>query len=310
MSETYLVTGGAGFIGSHTARRLLDAGNEVVVADSLLTGDRDNVPEGATFVEMDLADESLYSKLDGVKPKAIIHLAGQSSGEISFESPSKDLDINTRATILLGEWARKQGCNRILFSSSVSVYGDGKAPGAAMSEEDDPSPKSFYGCSKLASEHYLKVFQSEYGINGTSFRLFNVYGPGQNMKNMKQGMVSIYLSFVLFQESLLVKGAMDRYRDLVYVSDVVDILVGSIDDERSFGGVFNVGTGRKTTVGELVQRILEATGKPDFPVEEGEGTPGDSFGSLADVSHVKDALGWEAEVSLDRGLQEMVAACR
>jgi UDP-glucose 4-epimerase len=310
MGDTYLVTGGAGFIGSHTAKRLLEQGHRVVVADNLLTGDRENVPDRAEFVLIDLADADEYARLNDVRPRAVIHLAGQSSGEISHESPTNDLAINTRATILVGNWARKQGCGRIIFSSSVSVYGDGRVPGEAMSEDDPPFPKSFYGCSKLASEYYLKVFQSSYGINCTSFRLFNVYGPGQNMRNMKQGMVSIYLSFVLNHDSLLVKGSMDRYRDLVYVSDVVDILVGSIDDEHSFGGVFNVGTGRKTTVRELVDLILETTGKLDFPVEQGEGTPGDSFGSVADISYVTKKLGWEPRVSLRKGLKAMVEACR
>ncbi len=310
MSDTYLVTGGAGFIGSHTAKRLLDAGHRVVVADNLLTGDKENVPEGAEFMLIDLAERDEYILLDDVKPKAIIHLAGQSSGEISHENPTNDLAINTRATILMGEWACRQGCDRLIYSSSVSVYGDGAAPGAPMSEDDPPAPRSFYGCGKLASEHYLKVFQSSYGINCTSFRLFNVYGPGQNMRNMKQGMVSIYLSYVLYRDSLLVKGSMDRYRDLVYISDVVDILVGSIGDERSFGGAFNVGTGRKTTVRELVSLILKVAGKPDFPMEQGEGTPGDSFGSVANVSCAKGKLGWEAKVSLEDGLREMVEACR
>jgi UDP-glucose 4-epimerase len=309
MSDTYLVTGGAGFIGSHTAKRLLDAGHRVVVADNLLTGARENVPGGAEFILIDLADADEYGRLSDVKPKAIIHLAGQSSGEISHENPTNDLAINTRATILMGNWARKVGCDRLIYSSSTSVYGDGASPGCYMSEDDAPAPKSFYGCGKLASEHYLKVFQSSYGINCTSFRLFNVYGPGQNMQNMKQGMVSIYLSYVLYRDSLLVKGSMDRYRDLVYVSDVVDILVDSIDNEHSFDGIFNVGTGMKTTVRELVNLIRKVTGKPDFPVEEGEGTPGDTFGSVADVSYVKAKLGWKAKVPLEDGLREMVRAC-
>ena len=305
MAGKFLVTGGAGFIGSNLARRLIDGGHEVVVADNLLTGSMENMPHNARFVYLDLANENHYYKLDGFKPDAILHLAGQSSGQISHESPINDLDINTKGTILLGNWAIRQNCKRLIFASSVSVYGDGVAPGKAMTEKDPPQPKSFYGCSKLASEYYLHVFNQSCGLNTTSFRLFNVYGPGQNMKNMKQGMVSIYLSYILFHQSLLVKGSLNRYRDFIYVSDVVDLVVNSIDDERTFDSFFNVGTGRKTHIHELIDKMLSIVDKPDFPVEEADGTPGDTFGSLADVSYVKEKLNWEAKMSLDEGLAEI-----
>jgi len=306
MASNFLVTGGAGFIGFKLAKRLLQYGHEVVIVDNLITGSMDNVPEGAKFVYMDLANENHYYKLDWFHPDAIIHLAGQSSGETSHESPINDLDINTKATILLGNWALNQKCKRLIFASSVSVYGDGVTPGEAMSEKDPPQPKSFYGCSKLASEYYLHVFNQSYGLNTTSFRFFNVYGAGQNMKNMKQGMVSIYLSYILFHRSLLVKGPLERYRDFVYVSDVVDLLVNSIEDQRTYDGIFNVGSGRKTYIRGLIDKMLSIVNKPGFPIEEAAGTPGDTFGSLADVSHIKERLNWEAKVSLEVGLEEMV----
>jgi UDP-glucose 4-epimerase len=126
------------------------------------------------------------------------------------------------------------------------------------------------------------------------------------MQNMKQGMVSIYLYYVLFRESLLVKGSLERYRDLVYVSDVVNLMVNSIDDKRTFNDVFNVGTGKKTLIKDLIALILKTIGKPNFPVEVGQSTPGDTFGSLADVSYIKEVLNWEARVSLEQGMTEMV----
>ena len=306
MAEKYLVTGGAGFIGSHVAKRLLDEGHEVIIADNLLTGYIANVPKGARFIYIDLANENHYYKLSGLYPKAILHFAGQSSAEISHESPVNDLDINTKATILLGNWARKQNCSRMIFASSVSVYGDGITPGKPMSEKDHPRPKSFYGCSKLSSEYYLRVFNQSYEINTTSLRLFNVYGPGQNIENMKQGMVSIYLSFALFHDEMIVKGSLDRFRDLIYISDLVDAIIEIIDDERTFDKIFNIGTGEKVIVRDLIDLILETTGKTDFPVVESEGTPGDTFGSVADVSYIRETTAWRAKVFPEQGIRKMV----
>ncbi|MGL1862855.1 MAG: NAD-dependent epimerase/dehydratase family protein [Pseudodesulfovibrio sp.] len=306
MGETYLVTGGAGFIGSHVSKRLLEEGHRVFVADCLLTGSEDNLPKGVEFINIDLSDESQYQDMQGIKPTAVLHLAGQSSGEISFESPARDLDINTRATLLLAQWTLDAGCNRFLYASSVSVYGDGQY-GVPMSETTPTSPKSFYSCSKLASEQSLRVFGQTYGLDWTAFRLFNVFGPGQNMDNMKQGMVSIYLSYVLFRDQLEIKGDFSRFRDFVHVSDVVDLLMSCLHDDRSREQVFNVGTGRKITVAELVKLVLEVCGKPDFPVKELPGTPGDAFGSLADISKVQKIMGWSPKMSLEEGLRQMVA---
>lgn len=305
MAVQYLVTGGAGFIGSHIAKRLLEEGNEVVVADNLLTGSMENVPAGAEFIYIDLANDNHYYRLDRFKPKAVLHLAGQSSGEISFESPINDMDINTKATILLCNWSLKQGCKRILYASSVSVYGNG-INGRPMAESDMPMPLSFYGCSKLASEKYLSVFGSSYGLKTTAFRIFNTYGPGQNMANMKQGMASIYLSYILNRNRLQVKGSLERFRDFIYIDDVVDMWVGSIDDKRTFNKVLNQGTGTKTTVRELIDILLAETNKPDFPVEEIEGTPGDVFGSVADMSYVSRQLKWEPKTPLREGIKKMV----
>lgn len=305
MADVYLVTGAAGFIASHVVKRLLAKGHEVWAVDSMLTGREDNINPGAKFIYLDLANIHQYYKLDRCKPKAILHLAGQSSAEISHESPVNDMNINALSTLLLGQWAQRQGCQRIIFASSVSVYGDGLECGRPMTESDPPMPRSFYGCSKLASEYYLKVFQNE-GVNTTSLRLFNVYGPGQNMCNMKQGMVSIYLSFILKAKELIIKGSLDRFRDFVYVDDVVDAFVNYVDDVNTYGKIFNVGTGRKTHVRELVEFLLAKTGKPEFPVVVAGGTAGDTFGSVSDPSLFRNACGWQAATSLEEGITRMV----
>lgn len=305
MAETYLVTGGAGFIGSHIARRLVENGHRVIVVDNILTGNKDNIPSGCKFIYIDLANANHYYKLNGIKPTAVLHIAGQSSGEISFESPINDLEINTKATILLAKWAHSVGCERFLYASSVSVYGDG-ANNMPMAECGEVLPLSFYGCSKLASENYLTVFSKSFNMKTTCFRLFNVYGPGQNMDNMKQGMVSIYLSYILNMDKLEVKGSMERFRDFIYISDVVDMWVNSINNPQTYNKIFNLGTGYKTTVKYLIDCLLELTGKPDFEVVEITGTPGDSSGSLANMTYLENELGWKPQVSLKNGLKKMI----
>jgi UDP-glucose 4-epimerase len=298
-----MVTGGAGFIGSHIAKKLIKDGYRVIVVDNLLTGYRRNVPQDSDFIYMDLANEGHYYKLKHIRPKAILHLAGQSSGEISFESPTNDLDINTRATILLARWAVSVGCKRFLYASSVSVYGNG-VNNMPMAEKGETLPVSFYGCSKLASERYLNILSDAYDLKTTCFRMFNVYGPGQDLKNMKQGMVSIYLSYLLTRNKLIVKGPLERFRDFIYITDVGDMWTESIEDPQTYNKIFNQGSGVKTTVRSLIEHLRNVVGKPKFPVKETRGTPGDSFGSVADMTYVKSQLKWQPKVNLKKGLEK------
>ena len=200
--KSALVTGGAGFIGSHLARRLpLREGWGVEIVDNLSTGYRENVPGDATFIELDLSRNDLHQHLPAKRYDAVFHLAAQSSGEISFDDPSYDLRTNCQSTVLLLGWCKANGTTRFLYTSSMSIYGDQAVQ--PVPETAIPVPKSFYGIGKLASEAYTHVY-GEFGIHSTSLRLFNVYGPGQNLANMRQGMVSIFLAYILKQE-LIVK---------------------------------------------------------------------------------------------------------
>lgn len=302
-TRTALVTGGAGFIGSHLARRLLNTGWKVCVVDNLSTGHIDNVPAGAEFLELDLSFGSSFAHLPrGID--VVFHLAAQSSGEVSFAWPDDDLRTNTRATLLLLDWCRKQGVPRFVYASSMAVYGDGIH--LPVHEDQCPAPKSFYGSNKLASEHYLRIFQS-LGVHSTALRLFNVYGPGQNMANLKQGMVSIFLAYVVRNEPVLVRGAATRFRDFVYVADVVEAFIACVDRPVTYGRVYNVGTGEKTTVGELVALILRVCGRvpESYPVVFEEGTLGDQHGIYADCTAISRDVGWRAETDLHIGLQWM-----
>ena len=299
-----LVTGGAGFIGSHLAKRLLAAGSEVVIVDNLSSGNKDNLPDGALFIEGDISDKELFERLPKGRWEGIMHLAAQSSGEVSFSDPLADLMVNTGSTLLLLDWSLRNNIEKFIYASSMSVYGP--SDGKPISETYVCKPSSFYGASKLASEKYLNIY-SELGIKTTALRFFNVYGPGQNLKNMKQGMASIYLSFILRNEPIEIKGSIDRFRDFVYVDDVVDAIELVYDNPKSSGKIYNIGTGKKTTVEELINELLAASNKEStYPRFQSDDTPGDLFGLVADTTLITDDIGWSAKTELTDGIKKMV----
>ncbi len=303
MKRNFLVTGGAGFIGAALTQKLVLLGNQVVVADNLSTGYRENVPKGAGFVEMDISNPAHYERLPDLKFDAALHLAAQSSGEASFQDPWYDFNSHVTGTFLLLEHCRKKGIRRFLYASSMSVYG--AAEYLPVDEKHQVQPKAYYSAGKLAAEAYLSLF-STLGVDSTVFRMFNVYGPNQNLANKMQGMVSIYLSFILENKPITVKGAKERFRDFIYIDDVVDAWLGALDNPASFGKTYNLGAGRKTTVAELLALMTECAGNPDYPVEFSGGTPGDLFGLYANIGALQQDIGWQPRTALREGLRAML----
>jgi UDP-glucose 4-epimerase len=298
----YLVTGAAGFIGAALAKNLLVDGNKVVTIDNLSTGFKANIPEGVIFIEGNCQDKKVIEKLAPYKFDTIFHVAGQSSGEISFEDPVYDLQTNTQSTLLLLKYALESGCNNFVYASTMSVYGD--HPEKPIDEKILTRPKSFYAVGKLASERYLQIF-CEQGIKATALRLFNCYGPGQNMENMKQGMVSIFLSQAIANQHVVVKGSPDRFRDLVYIDDVVNSFIATLDNSESRYNCYNVGTGIKTTVGELIKKI-DSLLPYNISIKYAGSTPGDQFGIYADNQKIFNQLGWSPTILIDEGIQKMI----
>jgi UDP-glucose 4-epimerase len=302
MTEAILLTGGAGFIGSHLAAALLKKGLHVDIVDNLSTGKLENIPDGAQFLELDLRFENGIKELPRKKYSAVLHLAGQSSGEKSFEDPVYDLDANARSTLLLSDWARKTGIGAFIYASSMGVYG--QCEQQPVHESTEASPISYYGASKLGAERILSVAASQ-GLRTVCFRMFNVYGPGQNLQDMKQGMVSIYLAQLLREKSLVVKGALDRIRDFIYIDDVISAWILAL--EKPVQGIFNLGTGVGTQVGSLIAMLLKACDlDPDFPVQQTSGTPGDQFAMSADINAISSALGWTPKTTLEEGITRIV----
>ena len=302
--KTALITGGAGFIGSSLARRLLGEGWRVHIVDNLSTGLKSNIPKESEFSLLDISNEKFITCLPNDHFDVIFHLAAQSSGEISFDDPAYDFKTNCLSTLMLLDWCYSRKIKRFIYTSSMSVYGEQEIQ--PVKEDFLARPKSFYGVGKLASEGYLNIY-SKMGLDTTALRLFNVYGPNQNMKNLRQGMVSIYMAYILNKEEILVKGSADRYRDFIYIDDVINTYVDCVHNKETFGKVYNVGSGEKTRVHELLVKELKAFGcdPSDYPIKYKGTTPGDTFGIYADITAVKKDLNWQPQVSLDKGLAEM-----
>jgi UDP-glucose 4-epimerase len=299
-----LITGGAGFIGSNLARRLIAEGHAVAVVDNLSTGRQANVPVEAEFVEYDLARADCLDHLPSGKFDAVCHLAAQTSGPASIDMPYYDLQANAASTLLLSRWCLQNNIPRFLYASSMVVYGN-KLQSPAF-EDASCEPISYYGVSKLTSEHLLRLASLE-GLNVTSLRMFSVYGPGQNLGNLKQGMVSIFLAYLLRGEEVPVTGSLERFRDFIYIDDVVDAWVRALNQPRTISAVYNIGTGKPTTIRELLAALVIAMELPsNYPVKELPGSASDQFGLFADVSRAGAELNWKPNMKLSDGLRRMV----
>jgi len=294
-----LITGVAGFIGSHVSRRFLHEGYDVVGVDDLSNGKIKNVPEGVVFIEGDLAQLKTIKAI----PKGchqILHLAGQSSGEISFDDPVEDIEKNTISTLNLIKYGIENRSDRIVYASSMSVYGN--VLDMPTCENVPCEPLSCYGVGKVAAEGYLKVYQKQ--LPYVSLRMFNVYGPGQDMENLRQGMVSIFLAQALKNKNILVKGGLDRFRDFIYIDDVVEAWYRAAIYRSSICRTLNLGTGIKTTVGELLDNICAQVDGSSYYVK-GK-TLGDQSGIYANTTEMSKVLGIDKLKSVNEGVLEFV----
>lgn len=305
MMEKVLVTGVAGFIGSYVASRFLQEGFAVVGVDDLSNGRAENIPGGIEFIQGDLAQTSTIARIPR-DCRRVLHLAGQSSGEISFDDPVADLEKNVVSTLNLIRYGIENQVERLVYASSMSVYG--AVEDQAIGEEHGCRPLSCYGVGKHAAEGYLRVYQNK--LPSVALRMFNVYGPGQDMSNLRQGMVSIYLAQALNSGRIEVKGSTERFRDFIYIDDVVETWYRAATSPAALGRTLNVGTGVKTTVGELLGQVCRLV--PDSSYFVQGATPGDQSGIYADTTLLQSCLGLTSFTPLEVGLQRFVdwACCQ
>jgi UDP-glucose 4-epimerase len=303
VAHSVLVTGVAGFIGSAVARRFLQEGYRVVGVDDLSAGDVANVPREVEFIEADLADATTARRLP-TDCRTLLHLAGQSSGEISFDDPVADLHRNVVSTLRLIRHGIDCHAERIVYASSMSVYG--AVEDAAVEESRRCAPLSCYGVGKLAAEGYLRVYAPR--LPAVALRMFNVYGPGQNLRNLRQGMVSIYLAQALAGGSIEVKGRLSRFRDFIYIDDVVEAWWRAATLPAALGQTLNVGTGVRTTVEALLESIRALVPGSGYFVSSA--TPGDQLGIYADTTNLRRWLGIERFTPLAQGLASFLEWAR
>ncbi len=298
--KIFLVTGAGGFIGGALAKRLINDGNKVITIDNFSTGMRSNVDKNVTVIKGNCQNKETINKLKNFDIDAIFHLAGQSSGEISFEDPIYDLETNTASTLRLLNFAVENKCPKFIYASSMSVYGN--LLNLPARECSQFAPESFYAVGKIASENYMKIYNNEF-LTCTSLRLFNVYGLGQNMENLKQGMISIYLSQALSNNHIDIKGSGKRFRDFIHISDVVNAFVLAEKREGSFTA-YNICTGIKKNVDEVIN-LLKINLKNKFTTRYIEGTKGDQKGIYGSFEKIKNDLNWKPNINFDEGIKDL-----
>ncbi len=303
-----LVTGGAGFIGSHLAKRFVDLGHDVVVTDSEATGRREHVPQGAEYRRGDVCRTEDLEKIFSAGLDAVAHVAGQVSLIRSFTNPVIDLRTNVEGTVNVLGCCIRYRVPRLLYASSMTVYGHAEALPTA---EDTPcKPVSYYGITKYAAERYVHTTAERpdlgFEFGPTSFRMYNVYGPVQALDNPYQGVLGIFLGNLLRGEPITIFGDGNQSRDFVYIDDVVDAWVAALDNPASAYRILNLGSGRQLSINEVADHALRAFGRSrdDWPVHYAPTRPGEQRHVEADIALASDLLSWTPRVAFDAGLAE------
>ena len=302
----YLVTGGAGFIGSHVVDTLVRSGRTVRVVDNLSTGHRDNLSQHSSsaveFIEADLADAAVAtSAVKGVD--YVIHIAAIPSVPRSVKDPVTSHRANVDATILLLNAARQVGVKRVVFASSSSVYGN--SPTLPKHEEMPPHPLSPYALQKLMGEQYMRLFFELYGLETVSLRFFNVFGPRQDPGSPYSGVISLFTAALSEGRQPTVYGDGEQTRDFTYVSDVATGVISAATASSVAGRAINLAPGGRVSLNRLFRTLRELIGADVEPMYDAP-REGDVRDSQADNTLARDLLGFDAKVTLDEGLRRTV----
>jgi len=306
MAARYLVTGGAGFIGSSIARALLARGDAVTVLDDLSTGRESNLAGLTGDIELvrgDVCDEEVASRLvHGVR--AIYHQAAVASVVASIADPARCDRVNVHGTVVLLEAARRRGVSRFVLAASAAAYGD--SPGLPKRESMRPEPLSPYAASKVAAEDYVRVYARLHGMHAVALRYFNVFGPGQDPASDYAAVVPKFVAAIAADKAPVIFEDGEQTRDFCFIDDVVAANLAAIERPEAAGLVINVANGESVSIRELARVIGEIFGSSLEPTFE-PARPGDIRHSLADITLAREALGYEPKISVEDGLRRTVA---
>ena len=305
---SYLVTGGAGFIGSHLAEELLRRGHHVRVADSLITGKRANLAHivAAEFLEGDLA-EPAFAERAAAGMEYVLHQAAIPSVPRSVADPATSNRANITATLNILVAARAAGVKRLVYAGSSSAYGD--TPTLPKREDMPPKPLSPYALQKLVGEQYCQMFTQLYGFPTVSIRYFNVFGPRQDPGSPYSGVISLFATALLGGRPPTIHGDGEQTRDFTYIANVVDGVLRACEAPNAAGEVINVATGVRISLNELLRVLNQLVGTNIQPIYK-DPRAGDVRDSQADISKAKALLGYEPTVSLEEGLKRTLEWCR
>ncbi len=299
-----LITGGAGFIGSHLCERLLAAGDSVRILDNLSTGKRDNLPADARveLVVGDVADMAIVERCIA-DVQAVVHLAAVASVQASIDDPIATHRSNFDGTLNLLEAARRAGVKRFLYASSAAIYGDTDV--LPVNEDQLPNPLSPYAADKLAGEYYLRYYTRKHGLDTTAFRFFNIYGPRQDPSSPYSGVISIFMDRLQKGQPLTIFGDGEQTRDFVYVGDLVALLEAALRRQDLSGRAMNVGTGKEQSLLTLIGHIESLSGRR-IERTHAPARIGDIVRSCADVRRLQQLTGKVPATPLRDGLAQLM----
>lgn len=293
-----IVTGGAGFIGSHLVETLIEHGAAVQVIDNLSTGNQDYLPLGVPLHHLDIRSEEAAERIRFERPDIVFHQAAQVDVQRSVKDPGYDAGVNIAGSVNIIQACMQASVRKIIYASSCAVYGDLDAP--LIDEQDPIQPLSFYGLSKQTPESYLRIFHALYGLDYTILRYANVYGPRQTPKG-EGGVVSIFLDRIRKGLPLVIYGNGEQTRDFIYVKDIVDGNLAAIT--QGSGQIIQLGTAVTATIHDLIHKLCNIHGQ-DFNITYQPERDGDIKHSCLNNAKAFQLLHWQPKYNLDRGLEE------
>lgn len=305
-----LVTGGAGFIGGHLVERLIERGHTPIVLDNESTGKRAHVPPGVAYLKGDVRNPDDVADAFAGGVDAVMHIAGQASIRLSFMDPTADLNVNTHGTINILQACIGHRVSRLIFSSSMTIYGNTDI--VPTPESAPPNPLSYYAITKYAAERYVHTTAErtdmESPLNVTSFRMFNVYGERQSLNNSYQGVFAIFTGNILRGEPIRIDSDGEQSRDFVHVDDVTRAWVDALENPATYGQVINLGSGTPQSVNQLCDKVLSAFGhtRDTYPVHYHPAQPGDTRRSAANIARARALMGWQPMVKFEDGVQRFI----